>query len=49
MFSNRGRSVEAAALGAQTRVFVRANRTYDGDLEVYHVVWGDILLTRDGH
>ena len=49
VFSNRGRSVEASTLGAQTRVFVRANRTYDGDLEVYHVVWGDILLTRDGH
>ena len=49
VFSNRGRSVEVAALGTQTRVFVRANRTYDGDLEVYHVVWGEILLTRDGH
>ena len=49
VFSQRGRSVEAAALGTQTRVFVRANRTYDGDLEVYHVVWGEILLTRDGH
>lgn len=49
VFSSGGRSVEAADLGVQTRVFVRANRTYEGDLEVYHVVWGNILQTRDGH
>jgi hypothetical protein len=46
IFSHAGRNVEPSDLGQQTRVFVRANRTYEGDLEVYHVVWGDILLPR---
>jgi hypothetical protein len=49
VFSHGGRSVEAADLGVQTRVFVRANRTFEGDLEVYHVVWGEILRTGGGH
>ncbi len=49
LFSSAGRNVEANELAAQTRVFVRANRTFDGDLEVYHVIWGEILQPqRDG-
>lgn len=39
-FSSDGRPVDLASLPAQTQVFVRASRTYEGDLEVYHVVWG---------
>lgn len=39
-FSSDGRPADLAALPAQTQVFVRASRTYEGDLEVYHVVWG---------
>jgi hypothetical protein len=49
MFSDGGRPVDLAALGTQTRVFVRANRTFEGDLEVYQVIWGKILQTREGH
>jgi hypothetical protein len=49
VYSNGGRKVELADLGTQTRVFIRANRTYEGDLEVYHVIWGEILQTREGH
>jgi hypothetical protein len=49
VYSDGGRHAERADLGTQTRVFVRANRTYEGDLEVYHVVWGEILQTREGH
>ena len=33
----------------EARVFVRANRTFEGDLEVYQVIWGKILQTREGH
>ena len=49
VFSSGGRNVELGALPAQTRVFLRANRTFDGDLEAYHVIWGDILQTREVH
>lgn len=49
VFSNGGRNVDVASLASQTRVFLRANRTYEGDLEVYQVIWGDILKTREGH
>ena len=49
MYSASGRHVESTDLRLQTRVFLRANRTFEGDLEVYHVVWGEILQPlRDG-
>ena len=48
VYSGAGRSLEAAALESQTRVFIRASRTFDGDIEVYHVVWGEILQPRPG-
>jgi len=48
VYSGAGRSLEATALANQTRVFIRASRTFDGDIEVYHVVWGNILQSRPG-
>ena len=49
LFSSSGRNVALKDLSSQTRVFVRANRTFDGDFEVYHVIWGEILQPlRDG-
>ncbi len=38
-----GSPVEAAALAVNTRVFVRAGRNLENDLEAFQVVWGDIL------
>ena len=38
-----GVAVEPATLKPNTRVFVRAGRNLDGDLEVYQVIWGEIL------
>ncbi|MFN7920956.1 MAG: hypothetical protein U0Q16_12715 [Bryobacteraceae bacterium] len=43
VFTGSGRSVDPDQLEPYTRVFVRASRTYDGDLEAYYVIWGDIL------
>jgi hypothetical protein len=41
-----GTSVDASALTVNTRVFIRASRNFDNDLEAYQVVWGEILKTR---
>lgn len=41
-----GTSVDASALAVNTRVFIRASRNFDNDLEAYQVVWGEILKTR---
>ncbi len=38
-----GSVVDAGALSANTRVFVRAGRNLDGDIEAYQVIWGGIL------
>lgn len=43
IFSEAGREVEPAALEVHRTVYLRASPTFDGDLEVYQVVWGDIL------
>ncbi|MEZ5356039.1 MAG: hypothetical protein R2762_25675 [Bryobacteraceae bacterium] len=43
VFQNEGRQVERDTLESFTRVFVRASRTADGDLEAYQVMWGQIL------
>lgn len=48
-FSSDGRPVDLAALPAQTQVFIRASKTYEGDLEVYHVVWRDALGGRSSN
>ncbi len=42
-FATAGLVVEFSALKINTRVFVRAGRTLNGEIEVYQVVWGDIL------
>jgi hypothetical protein len=38
-----GSQVEWSTLQPNTRVFVRAGRSLDNDLEAYQVVWGEIL------
>lgn len=38
-----GIAVEPSVLKPNTRVFVRAGRNLDDDLEVYQVIWGEIL------
>lgn len=38
-----GSLVEAASLKANIRVFVRAGRNLDNEIEAYQVVWGEIL------
>jgi len=38
-----GIAVEPSALKPNTRVFVRAGHNLDDDLEVYQVIWGEIL------
>jgi hypothetical protein len=39
-----GFQVDAASLKPNTRVFVRAGRNLDDELEAYQVVWGEILF-----
>jgi hypothetical protein len=41
-----GAIVESSALGAHTRVFVRAGRNLDDEIEAYQIVWGEILSPR---
>jgi hypothetical protein len=38
-----GEVVEAGELQPHTRVFVRASRNLDNDLEAFQVIWGEIL------
>ena len=38
-----GTQVDAADLKPNTRVFVRAGKSLDDQIEAYQVVWGDIL------
>jgi len=42
-FRADGLQVEPASLRSSTRVFVRAGRNLDGEIEAYEVVWGEIL------
>ena len=42
-YKEEGRRVEASALAPSTRVFIRAGKNLDGQLEAYEVVWGQIL------
>lgn len=41
-----GRQAGSGDLGLNTQVFIRAGRGLDNDLEVYEVVWGEILDPR---
>lgn len=38
-----GAQVEAASLKPNTRVFVRAGKNLDDEIEAYQVIWGEIL------
>ena len=42
-FLHGGAIVDASALGLSMRVFVRAGRNLDDEIEAYQVVWGEIL------
>ena len=41
-----GSPVDAASLQPNTRVFVRAGKNLDNEIEAYQVVWGEILKPR---
>lgn len=45
-FLSGGAPVEVSALTVNTRVFIRAGRNLDNDLEAFQIVWGDILSVR---
>jgi hypothetical protein len=38
-----GAQQDSTALAVNTRVFVRAGRALDGDVEAYQVMWGDVV------
>lgn len=38
-----GQSLERGNLPINTRVFIRAGKNYDDEVEAYQVVWGDIM------
>jgi hypothetical protein len=42
-FLKDGDTVTVSALAANVRVFVRAGRNLDGEIEAFQVVWGEIL------
>ena len=42
-YLGRGLALERSSLRPQMRVFIRAGRNLDGDIEAYTIVWGDIL------
>lgn len=45
-FLEKGLAVDAEALQVNTRVFVRAGKSFDNEVEAYQVVWGEILQPR---
>ncbi len=42
-YLTEGQAAAADNLAPQTRVFIRAGRNLDNEIEAYQVVWGDIL------
>jgi hypothetical protein len=42
-YLENGVQVAASALALNLRVFVRASKNFEGDVEAYQVVWGEIL------
>lgn len=42
-YSGDGLSLDAASLGINTHVFIRAGRNIDGLLEAYQIMWGKII------
>lgn len=45
-YLEKGLAVDAEALLVNTRVFVRAGKSFDNEVEAYQVVWGEILQPR---
>lgn len=45
-YMGEGLRVAQSTLQPQTKVFVRAGRNLDGDIEAYSVTWGDIVQAR---
>lgn len=45
-YIGEGMRVNPSTLKAQTRVFIRAGKNFEGDVEAYSVVWGDIVNPR---
>ena len=43
LYREDGLQVEPSSLHSSTRVFVRAGRNLDGEIEAYEVVWREIL------
>jgi hypothetical protein len=41
-----GTSVDASELSVNTRVFIRASKNFDNDIEAFQVIWGEILKAR---
>ena len=48
-FREDGLRVEASSLHSSTRVFVRAGKNLDGEIEAYEIVWGEILTPARSH
>ena len=48
-FREDGLRVEASSLHSSTRVFVRAGKSLDGEIEAYEIVWGEILTPARAH
>jgi hypothetical protein len=44
-----GEQVEASTLRANTRVYIRAGKNLDNQIEAYQVVWGEILEPDGAH
>lgn len=45
-YLNDGRSASSAAVQPNMRVFIRAGKNLDDEIEAYQVVWGEILLPK---
>ena len=48
-FREDGLRVEPSSLHSSTRVFVRAGKNLDGEIEAYEIVWGEILTPARAH
>jgi hypothetical protein len=46
-YTSDGRPTDASMLKVNGRVFVRAGRSLDGEIEAYQVLWGEILTPDD--
>ena len=48
-FREDGLKVEQSSLHSSTRVFVRAGKNLDDQIEAYEIVWGEILTPAPSH